>query len=96
MVFQWPFTRRARTQATPARTLAPSLLPDAALLARVAALEDTLHQLHRSEAIRSAEHAAMVDKLDRLYKRVAARVARGENGATDESTLAMRNRLRGL
>jgi len=57
--------------------------------------------LVRAEALRTAEHAHMVDRLDRLYKRIAARIAR-ENGAdadpvtppTDnESVLSLRSRL---
>jgi hypothetical protein len=68
--------------------------PDALgeLVGRVAALE-------RAEATRAGEHAAMVDQLERLYKRVSARIAReqpsnnGGAGRSDESVLSLRQRL---
>lgn len=64
----------------------------------VKVLYERVLEIDRSEAVRNAEHAAMVDRLERLYKRMATRIAR-ENGAvtapTDngESVLAMRRRL---
>lgn len=61
------------------------------LLRRVEALE-------RAETVRAAEHAAMVDQLDRLYKRITARIAREhsakpEPASEGESVLSLRNRL---
>lgn len=40
------------------------------------ALERGHQQLRQDEARRAAEHAAMVDQLNRLYRRMAARIAR--------------------
>jgi hypothetical protein len=56
------------------------------LRARVEALEAT-------ETVRNGEHTAMVDRLDRLYKRISARIARSGEAPT-ESTLDLRNRLK--
>lgn len=52
-----------------------------------------LQQLRRDEARRAAEHATMVDALDRLYKRVSARIARQDDKAEEESTYDLRKRL---
>lgn len=64
-----------------------------------------VEKLERSEAERSMEHAAMLDRMDRLYRRIAARMVREAQlqqepdltGPTDtgESALEMRKRLRG-
>lgn len=79
--------------------------PDHAATARLDALEaatgalaSRLATMERAEATRAAEHAAMLDRLDRLYKRVSARISREGNGHTSEpgeSPLALRQRLRG-
>ena len=58
-----------------------------ALGARIAALE-------AREAQRSLEHVAAVDALDRLAKRITARMIRAEQAEPEgESPLALRNRL---
>lgn len=53
--------------------------------------------LRQDEARREAEHATMVDRLARLYKRVATRITREEEPPTEESieesVLDMRRRL---
>jgi hypothetical protein len=81
-----------------------STVPDAGLEARLVALEthikalyDHVKLIEGDEVKRSAEHAAMVDQLDRLYKRISARIARNDSSPTTsgESPLAMRRRLRG-
>jgi hypothetical protein len=59
------------------------------LAARVSALES-------AETTRSAEHAAQLDQLNRLFKRFAQRIVReGEEHATqaEESVMHMRKRL---
>lgn len=73
-------------------------------IARLAALEthtkvlyERLQDIERTEATRAAEHAAMVDQLDRLYKRISARISRGavtQGSDNGESTLALRQRLK--
>lgn len=56
---------------------------------------ESLQQLYREEAQRAAEHANMVDQLQRLYKRVATRIAReGVPPEQEESTRQMLERLR--
>jgi len=69
--------------------------------ARLDALETTLRDVQSTlakyttaETERAAEHAIMCDRLDRLYKRMASRIAR-ESAAPGESPLALRRRLRG-
>jgi hypothetical protein len=59
------------------------------LRTRVAAME-------ASELQRNAEHAALCDRLDRLYKRVSARIARGSDSQPEptESVLALKSRLK--
>lgn len=69
-----------------------------------------LERLERAELERAAEHAAMVDRLDRLYKRISARIARApspedapestnvppvRSRPSGESPLSLRHRLRG-
>ena len=67
-----------------------------ALETHVRVVYERLRELESAEAARAAEHAVMVDKLDRLFKRISARITRAQaNGAPDESPLAMRQRLRG-
>lgn len=65
-------------------------------------LEERLAKLERAEAQRSAEHFAMVDQLDRIYKRFVQRMARADQTAAKpvtpgsdngESVLSLRNRL---
>lgn len=58
-------------------------------------LAERLAAIERAEALRAAEHAAALDKLERLYKRMAARVAREPDLTTHngESVLDLRNRL---
>lgn len=65
-------------------------------LRRVDELEARIVVLERAETLRAAEHAAMVDQLERLYKRIAARIAR-ENGSqsSGESVLDLKQRLKG-
>lgn len=85
----------------PDRSTVHPTVPDASaqtLLARLEAVE-------KAEALRAAEHAAMVDQLTRLYKRVSMRIARSDERDRDlldqeathhhngESVLSMRNRL---
>lgn len=70
----------------PAAALHPPPSPTGDLVARVEALE-------RAEALRAAEHAAMVDQLSRLYKRVATRIAREAPTEAGDSPLTFRRRL---
>ena len=62
---------------------------------QVTALEARVRALEASETVRNAEHAAMVDQLDRLYKRISARISREQpqNAAATESVLSLRERL---
>ena len=67
-------------------------------LQSVESLRMRVGELERSEATRNAEHAAMVDQLDRLYKRISSRIARSNESseptkADGESVLSLRNRL---
>lgn len=72
-----------------------------------AQLSMRMDRLERAEIERAAEHAAMIDRLERLYKRVSVRIAREgagtlpESGSSivgqpesTESPLDMRQRLR--
>lgn len=75
---------------------------DPQLLRRVEQLEERVRLLHgavaeaqASELERAADHAAMVDKLERIYKRFATRIAREGAAEPEESPLTLRNRLRG-
>lgn len=90
------------------RTLLPAFAatpkrahPDTPLVAALRAELDTLKArvdaLARAELERQAEHAAMLDSLSRLYKRVSARIAREQppgDTPSGESTLTLRSRLR--
>lgn len=63
------------------------------------ALHDRVVLVERADALRAAEHAAAMDAMARLYKRVSARIARElpANGAAppqEESPLELRRRLR--
>ncbi len=80
----------------------PAPLDGATLSSPVVRRDDELtlriEKLERAEATRAAEHAAMVDQLDRLYKRVSARIARAdrvdrEEPALEESVLSLKQRL---
>ena len=86
-----------RSPQTPGRDTTTSHVFEADLRRRVSVLEEELRELKHSEVTRSAEHSAMVDQLDRLYKRISARISRSPNqeSAQEESPLALRNRLRG-
>lgn len=71
-----------------------------ALSITVTALAERIAECERGEALRMAEHAAALDSMTRLYKRVSARMARehigqGDEPANGESPLALRRRLRG-
>lgn len=59
----------------------PGTPTPSALLARI-------EELERSEVRRNAEHADMVDRLDRLYKRISARIQRS-GAASAEGTLPL-------
>lgn len=67
----------------------------AALETHVKALYDHVQLLERDETRRAAEHATMVDQLDRLYKRVSARISRSHGGdePNGETPLSLRRRL---
>lgn len=58
-------------------------------------VEDRVMALEKAEALRAAEHAQMVDRLERLYKRITARIARDAEppSETTESPLSLRRRL---
>jgi hypothetical protein len=86
-----------RSTQPPGRDTATSHVFEADLRRRVSVLEEELRELKHSEVTRSAEHSAMVDQLDRLYKRISARISRApaQEEPPDESPLALRNRLRG-
>lgn len=62
---------------------------------RVRELEERLTALERAETTRAAEHAAQLDQLSRLYKRVAQRIVREGNDTPPdtESVMSMRKRL---
>lgn len=67
-----------------------------ALETHVKALYDHVALLEREETRRAAEHATMVDQLDRLYKRITARIARTYGGDLEpngESPLSLKRRL---
>lgn len=54
-----------------------------------------LQTLRQEDTRRAAEHAAMLDSLNRLYRRVSARIGREVGAApAEESTKAMIDRLR--
>lgn len=85
----------------------PGTDPNHLVTSALGALQTRVDLLERAEVVRSAEHAAMVDRLERLYKRVSVRIAR-EAGPTPtstaivdpgtssgESVLSMRKRLGG-
>jgi len=76
------------------RTPDPVLARVTALETHVKALYDHISLLEREHTVRLAEHAAMMDQLNRLYKRMAQRVAREPASAEEESPLALRERLR--
>lgn len=75
----------------------------------VAALRAELDTLKRAEAVRAAEWQDVLDRFERLFKRLAARQARAERDTvpdlasdrtgvrepTGESPLSLRRRLRG-
>ena len=73
----------------------------AALLERERTMVAQLDMFRADETRRAAEHATMVDQLDRLYKRVAARIARESRDAphqapaNGETDLDFKRRLRG-
>jgi hypothetical protein len=57
-----------------------------------------LQELRRNEATRAAEHAAALDAITRVYKRLSARISRENEPplteeAVEESVLDMRRRL---
>lgn len=63
------------------------------------ALRERVSLVEHADAVRAAEHAAALDSMARLYKRVSARIARESlpNGSTqpkEESPLDLRRRLR--
>jgi len=77
--------------------------------ARIRDLELRVEQLVRSEAVRAGEWSDVLDRFNRLYKRLAARQAREDQALSEnpeqstvrapiapESPLAMRQRMRGL
>ena len=84
--------RRWLGTATPEAGTPPQIV---LLTECVRQLEADVQGLLKAEIVRSAEHAARIDQLDRLYKRVSARIARGEGEPTHngESPLALRQRL---
>jgi hypothetical protein len=60
-------------------------------------LEERIAAVERSEATRAAEHAAQLDSLARLYKRISQRIVREQEqtpAEDEESVMAMRKRLR--
>lgn len=70
----------------------------ATLRSEVSTLTERVAAMERAEALRAAEHAAALDKLERLYKRMTARFTREAktNGHRDddgESVLSLRQRL---
>jgi hypothetical protein len=94
------FVRFLRRNASP--TL-PSTGPlsgqtDASLARRLEAVEGRIAALETREAQRSLEHVAAVDALDRLARRITARILRADGkepqGEEGESALSLRNRLR--
>jgi len=82
------------------RTLAQwlGIVPERQTPSPFGAIHARLDALEARETVRAAEHAAMVDQLDRLYKRISARITRehaAPAAAPTESPLDMRRRLRG-
>lgn len=59
----------------------------------VSALEARMTALEQREALRSAEHVAMVQQLDRIAKRMAARLTRDDEPKSGESVASLRSRL---
>lgn len=59
-------------------------------------LEQRVEALESAEVLRAAEHAAMVDRLERLYKRMVTRVSREAtvSAEPEESVLTLRDRIR--
>lgn len=60
------------------------------------ALTERVVSLERAAAVREAEHAAAIDALNRLYRRVAARIARespASSAEKGESVLDLKTRL---
>lgn len=60
------------------------------------ALTERVEALEHAAAVREAEHAAAMDSLNRLYRRVAARIARESpvsTGEKGESVLELKTRL---
>lgn len=75
-------------------TLRSALRTLANLSDAVASLQRRVAVLETAETVRSAEHHAMIDQLDRLYKRLVVRIARAPRvDPPDESVLALRERL---
>lgn len=97
----WNITRDGET--VPRRASDPEESRLAAIELHIKTLYDLgrenvreLQQLRQEEVRRAAEHAAMVDQLTRLYKRVSARITREPNGtepADPLSTGELRRRL---
>lgn len=90
------------------RLFRPGTAPNHLGRSALVALQTRVELLERSEVVRAAEHAAVIDRLERLYKRVSVRIAREaqsnptpepilDSGATSghESVLSMRKRLGG-
>lgn len=84
--------------------------PSAKLLAEINTFREELATIKRNEAVRAAEWSDVLDKFERLYKRLVARQDRArrsdpgqeETGSTGdsragsgESPLSLRQRLRG-
>lgn len=76
----------------PQAPLSPAVVE---LQARVTELAALCESMSRAETVRNAEHMAMCDRLDRLYKRLAARAARADDSPHDngDSVLALRGKL---
>jgi len=71
--------------------------PPETLGPRVREFEERLAAIERAEATRAAEHAAQLDSLTRLYKRISQRIVRQQEQSPDldeESVMSMRKRLR--
>lgn len=62
----------------------------------LAQLERRVEALEASETLRVAEHATMLDRLERLYRRLSARITRAaqlEPDSNGESPLDLKRRL---
>ena len=89
MLFSW-FSRSRPASVPIGAEASPALQREVALLT------ERVRVLESAELVRAAEHTDVVQKLERLYKRLSMRLSRAgiiHDTPPEESPLAMRNRL---